>query len=60
MLPGKMRNAFKILVTNPEGKKPFRKPRLRWKDYIKTDLRKIGLEGVDWIYLAEDRESCLF
>jgi hypothetical protein len=43
------RNACRILVGKPEGKRPVRRPRRRWGDYIKMDLREIGWDGVDWI-----------
>jgi len=39
---GEMRNVYKILVGNPEGKRPFGRPRRRCKDNIATDLREIG------------------
>jgi hypothetical protein len=42
-------------VGKPEGKKPPRRPRCRWEDNIKMDLRKIGWGGMDWIDLAQDR-----
>jgi hypothetical protein len=51
-----MRNANKILVGKPEGKRPLRRPRSRQEDNIKMDVRKVGLEGVDWIHLAQDRD----
>jgi hypothetical protein len=41
---GEKRNAYKILVGNPEGKRPLRKPRRRWVHNIKMDLREIGSE----------------
>jgi hypothetical protein len=44
---GKMRNAYKILVEKPDGKRPFRRPRLYWKDNIKLYLKEIGYEGID-------------
>jgi hypothetical protein len=50
-----LRNAYKILVGSLEGKRPLERPKLRWEDDIKLDLREIGLAGVDWIDLAEDR-----
>jgi hypothetical protein len=53
---GKNRNAYRILVGKPEGKRPLRRPRRRWKDNIKMDLREIGWGGVDWIDLARDRD----
>jgi hypothetical protein len=50
-----MRNAYKILVGKPEGKKPLKKPWHRKEDNIIMDCRKIRLKSVDWIHLAEDR-----
>jgi hypothetical protein len=44
---GKKRNAYRILVGNPEGKRPLGRPRRRWVDNIKMDLREIGLDGMD-------------
>jgi hypothetical protein len=52
-----MRNSYKILIREHEGKTPFGKPKRRW-DNIKIYLREMGLEGVDWIHLAQDRFSC--
>jgi hypothetical protein len=49
------RNAYMILG-NSEGKKPLGRPRRRWVDNIKLDLKEIGWGGVDWIDLAEDRD----
>jgi transcription termination factor 2 len=54
---GETRNAYRILVGMPEGKRPLRRPRRRWVDNIKIDLRDIGWDGVDWIYLAQDRDQ---
>jgi hypothetical protein len=51
------RNAYRILVGNPEGKIPLGRPRRRWVDNIKMDLRKIGWDGMDWIDLAQDRNQ---
>jgi hypothetical protein len=53
-----MRSAYKILVGNPGGKGPLGRPRRRWKDNIKTDLRKIGPERVDWIHKAQVTDRC--
>jgi hypothetical protein len=53
---GKKRNAYRILVRNPEGKRPLGRPRRRWVDNIKMNLREIGWDGVDWIYLAQNRD----
>jgi hypothetical protein len=52
---GEMRNAFKILVENPEEKRQLGRSRRRWEDNIKMDLREIGLEDVYWIHLAQNR-----
>jgi hypothetical protein len=54
---GKKRNAYRILVGNPEGKRPLGRPRHRWVDNIKMDLRAIGSDGGDWIDLAQDRDQ---
>jgi hypothetical protein len=52
---GKKRNAYRILVGKPEGKRPLGRPRRRLEDNIRMDLRKIGWDGKDWIDLAQDR-----
>jgi hypothetical protein len=44
-------------VGNPEGKRPLGRPRRRWVDNIKIDLKEIGWDGEDWIYLAQDRDQ---
>jgi hypothetical protein len=54
---GGMRNAYDILVGKPEGKRPLGRPRHRWEDNIRMNLREIGWEGVDWIHLAQDRDQ---
>jgi hypothetical protein len=51
---GEKRNADRILVGKPEGKGPVGRPRHRWVDNIKMDLREIGWDGMDWIDLAQD------
>jgi hypothetical protein len=51
-----VRGAYNILVGRPEGRRPLGRPRLRWKDNIKMDLREIGFGDVDWIYWAQDRD----
>jgi hypothetical protein len=53
---GDKRNGCRILVGKPEGKRPLGKPRLRWVDNIKMDLREIEWDGKDWIDLAQDRD----
>jgi hypothetical protein len=54
---GLKRNAYRILVGKPEGKGPLGRPRHRWVDNIKMDLREIGWGGVDWIDLTRDRDQ---
>jgi hypothetical protein len=49
---GEKRTIYRILVENPEGKKPLGRPRRRWVDNTKMDLREIGWDGVVWIDLA--------
>jgi hypothetical protein len=50
---GEKRNAYRILVGNPEGKRPLGRPRRRWVDNIKIDLR----DGMDWIDLPQYRDQ---
>jgi hypothetical protein len=52
---GEKRNAYRLLVGKPEGKKPLRRPRRTWADNIRMDLGEVGLGDVDWIGLAQDR-----
>jgi hypothetical protein len=54
---GEKRNVYRILVRKPEGNRPLGRPRRRWVDNIKMDLRDIGLDGRDWIDLAHDRDK---
>jgi hypothetical protein len=54
---GEKRNAYRILLGKPEGKKPLGRPRRRLVDNIKMDLGAIGWDGVDWIELAQDRDQ---
>jgi hypothetical protein len=54
---GEKRNAYRILVGKPEGKRPLGRPRRRWVGNIKIDLREIGWDGMDWIDLAQDRDQ---
>jgi hypothetical protein len=51
---GEKRNTYKILMGKLQGKRSLRRPRHRWMDNIKTDLREIGWGGMDWIYLHQD------
>jgi hypothetical protein len=50
------RNAYGILVGKPEGKRPLERPRSRWVDNIKMDLRVIRWGEMDWINLAQNRD----
>jgi hypothetical protein len=45
------------LVEKPEGKRPLGKLRRRWENNIKMDLREVGCGGMDWIEVAQDRDS---
>jgi hypothetical protein len=53
---GERRNVYRVLVGKPEGKRPLGRPRRRWEDGIKMDLREIGCGGVEWIHLAQYRD----
>jgi hypothetical protein len=53
---GEERKVYKVLVGKPEGKWPLGRSRHRWEDGIRMDLREIGLGGVDWIQLSQDRD----
>jgi hypothetical protein len=53
---GEKRNAYRILVGKPEGKRPLGRPRHGSGDNIKIDLREIEWDGMDWINLAQDRD----
>jgi hypothetical protein len=46
------RNAYKILVGKPEGKRPLGRPKRRWVNNIKMDLREIGWCGMDWLRIV--------
>jgi hypothetical protein len=52
---GEGRGVYRVLVGRPKGKKPLGIRRRRWKDNIKMDLREIGIDGTNWIRLAQDR-----
>jgi hypothetical protein len=54
---GEKRNAYRILVGKPEGKRPLGRPRRRLVDNIKMDLGEIGWDGKDWIDLAQGRDQ---
>jgi hypothetical protein len=53
------RHVCRILVVKPEGKRPLGRPRYRWEESIKMNLREIGWSGMDWIHLAHDRDNWL-
>jgi hypothetical protein len=53
------RNAYSVLVGKPEGKRPLGRPRRRWEDNIRTDLREIRWEVMGWIRVAQDRDQWL-
>jgi hypothetical protein len=55
---GEERGIYRILVGRLEGKRPLGRPRRRWEDNIKMDLRAIGIDGANWIQLAQDRDQC--
>jgi hypothetical protein len=52
---GEEMKLYKILVRNPEEKRPLGRPRRRWEVGIRMDLREIGWRIVEWIQLAQDR-----
>jgi hypothetical protein len=51
------RSMYKVLVEKPEGKRTLGKPRCRWKNNIRTDIQEVELGGMDWVALAQDRDS---
>jgi hypothetical protein len=53
---GERRGAYRALVGKPEGRRPLGRPRHRWEDNIKMDLREVGWGGMDWINMAQDRD----
>jgi hypothetical protein len=50
------RNVYRVLMGNTEGKRPLERPKHRWEDGIRMDLREIVRGSVDWIHLAQDRD----
>jgi hypothetical protein len=55
---GEGRCVYRVLVGRPEGKRPLGRPRRRWEDNIKMDLREIWIDGANWIHLAQDSVRC--
>jgi hypothetical protein len=53
---GEERDAYRILVVRPEGRRPLGRPRRRWEVNSKIDLREVGWEDMNWIELAQDRD----
>ena len=54
---GERRGVYRVLVGKSEGKRPLGRPRRRWEDNIKMYLQEVECEGMDWIDLAQDRDS---
>jgi len=54
---GEKRGVYRVLVGKPEGKRLLGRPRHRWEDNIKMYLQEVGCGGMDWIELAQDRDS---
>jgi hypothetical protein len=52
---GEGRGVYRVLIWRPEGKRPLGRPRRRWEDNIKMNLREIRTDGANWIRLAQDR-----
>jgi hypothetical protein len=59
---GEKRNAYRLLVGKPEGRRPLGRLRRRWLDNIRMDLVEVRLGDVNWIDLAQDRDrwTCEF
>jgi hypothetical protein len=52
---GERRDAYRVVVGKPEVKRPLGRPRRRWEDNVKMDIKEVGLRGMDWIELAQGR-----
>jgi hypothetical protein len=52
---GEGRGVCRVLFRRPEGKRPLGRPKRRWEDNMKMGFREIGIDGVNWIRLAQDR-----
>jgi hypothetical protein len=55
---GEKRNAYRLLVGKPEGKRLLGRPRRRWVDNMRIDLEEVVWDDMDWIDLAQDRNRC--
>ena len=53
---GERRGICRVLVGNPEGKRPLGRPKHRWQDHIKMDLQEVGCWGMDWTQLVQGRK----
>jgi hypothetical protein len=53
---GEDRKVYRVLMGKPEGKRPLGRPRRRWEDGIRMDLREIGWGSLDWIQMVQDRD----
>jgi hypothetical protein len=49
-------NAYRVLMGDPEGKRPLGRPRRRWEDNVKINFREVGWGGMNWIHLSQDRD----
>jgi len=52
---GEGRGVYRVSVGSPKGNRPLGRPRCKWEENIKMDLMEIGINGVNWIWLAQDR-----
>jgi hypothetical protein len=56
---GDKRNAHRLLMRNPDERRPMGRPRRRWVVIIEADLREMGW-GIEWINLVQDRDNCRY
>jgi hypothetical protein len=56
MCMGEGRGVYRVLVGQPEGRRLLGRPRRRWEDNIRMDLREVGCGGMGWMELAQDRD----